>query len=63
MYRFLITYENMNNGDDANVTIDIDLTPFSGCGYKDAWEMAAGQAAKMLPGDNYVLLKIEFISA
>lgn len=58
MYRFLITYENMDTLDDDKVTFYL---PFD-CEYKVAWKIAVSQAAKLLPGDNYALLKIELIS-
>lgn len=59
MYRFLITYENMDNTlDDNKVTFYL---PYD-CEYKTAWEIAVSNAAKLIPGDNYDLLKIELIS-
>lgn len=59
MYRFLITYKNMNNVGNINISFYI---PFSDFGYKEAWKTAIDQAVKASPGDNYVLVKIELIS-
>jgi hypothetical protein len=49
----------MDTENDTQATIYI---PFIEIEYEDAWKIAVSQAAKLLPGDNYVLLKIELIA-